>query len=311
MLALDDYVGQEGYGPLLDLADIVKVDLLGRGSPEIIGLTQDLQTRGCTLLAEKVEDEFSYALARALGYQLFQGYHFARPMNVEGRTLSPNRAAKLLLLKELADPDYSVKRVARTIATDLSLSYRLIRYLNSASLSVRERVSSVEQAVSMLGGGPLRQWLSIVMITEMNASQRASALLLSGVQRARFLECLCGDLAAPPSPPETMFLLGLFSNLDAILNMPMQEITSDLPLEQDMLDALNGRPTRPRQWIDLALHLERGEWGEAGKVLARHKLDPKRAALHHSKAGAWAGRLLECAREDHAAGVPNSRREAQ
>ena len=132
-IALDDYIGQKELEPFLPLADILKVDMLDMSFPDIIKISQKLKKLDCKLLAEKVEDRDTYDLAKALGYSYFQGFHFAKPEIVEGRKLKSNALTQLKLLKELADPEYKVKQVARTISLDIGLSHRLLSYMSAVT----------------------------------------------------------------------------------------------------------------------------------------------------------------------------------
>lgn len=291
-LALDDYVGEPGYEPLIELADIVKVELLGMAPPEIIKLSQRLKKHGKRLLAEKVEDAQVFSLCKSLGYDYFQGYFFSKPEIVPGRKLSSAQLAKMQLMQELASPDYEVKRLAKIIATDLSLSYRLLRFINSVAFSLSQKVTSIAQAVTILGHQSLRQWVMVVLLSDMNQDARSGELSHLSVQRGRFLEQLATAMPAPPHAGDSMFMLGLFSKLDALLGQPMEEVASALPLDQGLKQALVDPDSSEHIWIELVEAVELGRWDTVQSVLDRYKVPAEEAATAYTQAGQWAAQLL-------------------
>ncbi len=292
-LALDDYVGQPELEPLLELADIVKVDVAGREPKDIIKLTMRLRREERRFLAEKVENRKMFEMCYALGYDMFQGYYFSRPEIVSGRKILIGDSARFRLLSELADESYDVKRIASVISHDTGLSHRLLRYLNTAQFSFGKKVNTIAQAVTLMGVQPLKQWLMALMLSDINRRGRAEELTYQSVQRARFLELLHECLKQPELSGETMFLLGLFSNLDALLGQPMEEVVSLLPLSEIVNAALRGMPCDALSWIELARAMEVGAWEDVRGVLDMHSLSHKEAALCHAKAAAWAHTVLK------------------
>lgn len=261
-VAMDDYAGEPELEPFLDLADILKVDILALDAdPERIRAALDKAGgRRLRLLAEKVETEAVFHDCVQLGFELFQGFFFARPEILPGRKVPAGMSARLGLLRELSSPDFSPERVAEIINTDPSLSYRLFRYVNSAAFGLRARVDSVSHAVNLIGQRPLTRWLQAVILADLNPSPRAAEVSFLSLQRARFLELLAERI---PMPPHGAFTLGLFSLLDSLLRVPMPEILRELPLDEGIADALLGRAAGH---LGLALELSRGY--EQGDVKA-------------------------------------------
>ncbi len=291
-VALDDFVGQEGYEPILEIADIVKMEVLNRSMTEIIKTGQTLQQYGCELLAEKIEDQEIFELSQALGCTYYQGFYFSKPEILSGRKLPSAEMSRLRVLKELGDAEYKVGHVARIIGQDAGLSYRLLKYVNSAFRAMRKKVSSLAQAVTLMGGKPLKRWLMVAMMADMKGGGQAEELTFRSAMRGRFLEKIAEKQQGRGYEPDAMFMLGLFSNLDAMLGMPMHEITAHLPLDSQMEDALCGQQNAARQWIDLAAALEEGDWKKSRELMREKKLAPEAVAMLHAEAGAWACALM-------------------
>ena len=291
-LALDDYIGQPGYEEILELADIVKVELLGMSPPEIIKLTQKLKKTEAALLAEKVEDRQIFELTRKLGYAYFQGYYFSKPEIVEGRKLPAQHLSRIRLMGEVSRSDFDFKRTASIISSDLSLSYRLLKFINSSSFGMSNEVKSIQQALPLLGYQPLKKWLMVVLISESAQQPREMELSYSSVVRGRFLELLAESMPMPPHSIDAMFTLGLFSRLDSLLNQPMEEIVEHLPLQQDIRDALIGHENPIREWLDLTMAIEAAKWDKAERLLSSLGVNPKHSASSFAQASDWAHQLL-------------------
>jgi len=293
LLALDDYVGQEELLPLLQLADIVKVDVMGMSAPEIIKLFQKLRAPGRTLLAEKISDRKTFELAAALGTRYFQGFYFCKPVVERGTTIKTGTATRLQMIAELSSDDYDVKKVSRVISHDPGLSYRLLKVINSPYFGFRGKVRSLEQAVALMGGKPLRQWLMLVMLADIGEGGRHEDLVFTSVCRGTFLERLARERPLRPYPPDTMFLVGLFSNLDALLNQSMEEIIPCLPLDNEVAAALLGRDNALRKYLDLRLFLETARWEEAEALIEEMRLQREKVAALSAQAAAWTSMMLE------------------
>jgi EAL and modified HD-GYP domain-containing signal transduction protein len=291
-LALDDFVGQPELVPLLELADIVKVDVLATPENELAGLTAKLRDGKRTLLAEKVEDQAMLKKTQDLGFALFQGYFFQKPELVKGRKMSSSQISKLKLLKELADEDYDTTEVSRIIETDLSLSYRLLRYINSASFGRREPIESIHQAIMILGQRNLSKWMQAVLMSDLNPTPKGRELVFMSVKRAKFLEMVGRALRVPPARPDTLFVLGLFSLLDSLLGQPMAEVIKGLPLSADISDALQGGNNEVGQLLNLAQDMEHADWKDAQQYLAALELPARTASVLNADALRFAGELV-------------------
>lgn len=292
--ALDDYSGQPQLEPFLSLVDIVKVDFMEFEHVDLIKATQKLRQSGTfTMLAEKIADAKSLQLAQALCYDLFQGNRLMRPRLISGRSLPSSKLAKLRMLSKLSSKDFEVSELAQLIATDVSLSYRLLRHINSAYYGLSRKISSLQQAVSLLGSDALRQWIMAAVLTELEPGPLGKELAFLSVRRAKFMEMVSNAMENPPGSGESMFLVGLFSMLDVLLGTTMENAIADLPLETAIKDALLGKESVYASWFLLLDSLDGGMWDDALEELEHSELDPQTAAASHARATAWARQMVE------------------
>ncbi|MFW5490234.1 MAG: EAL and HDOD domain-containing protein [Desulfovibrio sp.] len=286
-LAMDDYTGDPKFYPFLRLVDYIKVDVLQLDSIRLRSVAQGLKRYRSMLLAEKVENLDVFRQCKELGFSLFQGYFFCRPEMLSGRKVSTSQLAKVQLLHHLSLPDYDVAELSTLIAADLSLSYRLLRYINSASFALPNKIDSIQQAVVLLGRLQLVQWLRVVVLADISASSLTSELAYTSAKRGKFLELLAENEPCVKCRAESMFMLGLFSLLDALLGAPMAELLKELPLGDDIVQALSGERNNMRIWLDMVIELEKGNWPRLENQLIDHGLDPARAARYNAEAMAW------------------------
>jgi EAL and modified HD-GYP domain-containing signal transduction protein len=258
-LALDDFEGGPGFEPLCELVDIIKVDVLGKTPEQVRAIVRDVTQFNATLLAEKVENHDVFKVCRSLGFTYFQGFFFNRPEIIPGRKLSASQVNKFKLLRELSAPEVDSSRLVEIIQTDLSISYRLLKYINSAFFGLQIRVTSIPRAVSMLGCRNLRQWLQVVILSDVNTEDKAQELVRLSVQRARFLQVLAARHPVP-FDQDGMFLLGFFSLLDAILDQSMGLVLEGIPLDPAIKRALIDQDDPNAAWIDLLDELDRCNW---------------------------------------------------
>jgi EAL and modified HD-GYP domain-containing signal transduction protein len=258
-LALDDFVGAPGFEPLCEIADIIKVDILGKTPDEVMTIVKGLRGYKARLLAEKVENLDMFNVCKRLGFEYFQGYFFSKPEIIPGRKLSASQSTKIKLLKELNETETELSRLVEIIQTDLSISYRLLKYINSARFSLRGKIESIQRAVNMLGRQNLRQWLQVVILSDINSTDKGQELVRMSVLRGRFLQLLA-TVAPAPFPTDSMFVMGFFSVLDAILDQQMEQVLDDISLDPDIKSTLADTESVHSVWIGLLNELDRGSW---------------------------------------------------
>jgi EAL and modified HD-GYP domain-containing signal transduction protein len=265
-LALDDFVYHRKFEPLLDLADIVKVDFLISGPGERQRISTLLRRRGIRMLAEKVESQADFEQAVAMGYELFQGYFFSKPVILSRRDIPANKLQYLRILKEIHRPEIDFKKMAQTVQSEISLSYKLLKLINSAAFGLRHKVSNIIQALSLLGEREIRTWVSLLSVSSM-ADDKPAELVINSLIRARFCE-QAAYLIQEANQQSELFLMGLFSQLDAILDRPLSELLDEIQVSVAMRTALIDNEGSRYKLLMLAVALERGLWENLG-VLAK------------------------------------------
>ncbi|MBN1957596.1 MAG: HDOD domain-containing protein [Desulfuromonadales bacterium] len=285
-LALDDFVYHKNYEPLLDLTDIIKVDFLLSDLDEQKRLAQMMIPRGIKMLAEKVETHEVYEQAKEMGYQLFQGYFFAKPVIISRKDIPTNKIQFLRILKDVHAQDVDFKKLALTIQSEVSLSYKLLKLINSAAFALRHKVTSILQALSLLGLREIRSWVSLLSISSM-ADDKPAELVVSSLIRARMCEqlaqpCKLGDRQAD------MFLMGLFSLLDVIMSRPIDEILKEITVEEDIVATLTGAEGQLQQVLSLVVATEKGEWEQVSSLAMTLHLEEKAVSTAYMDAVKWA-----------------------
>ncbi len=274
-LALTHVGPTDEIEPLLALAGIVKLDYAMLGAEGLVSEAERLSPYGLTLVAEKIETPEEFEVAAAAGCQLFQGYFFCRPELIRDRAITPNAVAMLRLASALQDPALELGEIERLISSDVALSYRLLRYINSAYFGVRQQVASIMHAVTLLGLENVRQWATLTTFT--SVADKPPELFLTALIRARFCQ-LAGE--AIDGPPEERFTLGLFSVVDALTDTTMETAVALLPLPQRTRDALVTR-SGPGRLLECVEAIEQGQFGRVARRLDHPARD-------YASALAWA-----------------------
>lgn len=254
--ALDDFFPDPARAPFVELADFVKIDF--RASSPAIRRDIDKMLNGSWALriAEKIESEEEKRIARSEGCVLFQGYFFSRPVLVSSHTMPQNRLVYLRLLAALHDVPSNLREVESLVMSDASLCYRVLRLANSALQGHAGVISSVREALLMVGDDAVRRMVTVAL-AGLLSGHRPPTLVSMALARARFCELLAPSIG---QTPQQMYLLGMLSLLDALLETPMARILKTLPLGCDMNAALMGEPCPLSPALDLVRALESCDW---------------------------------------------------
>jgi len=259
-LALNQFRFRPQVTPLLELVDTVKLDFGALGSRELAHQQFLLTPYGHRIVAEGVASYDDVKLASAAAVDLFQGYFFTRPQLLGGRIVRPSRLALMQLAGALQDPGIELAELDRLISADVELSFRLLKHINSAYFILRGQVSSIQHAIALLGIDQLRRWATMTILTEFGDKPRE--LFVTALIRAHFCEH-AGN--AHDGPPAELFTLGLFSVLDALNDTTMYSAVKDLPLTQEMHDALVHR-TGAGRLLSCVTAIETGEFEQAEAI---------------------------------------------
>jgi EAL and modified HD-GYP domain-containing signal transduction protein len=262
-LALDDFRYSVSAERLLGLVDVVKLDLLELGREGMAREIARLKPYGMTLLAEKVESHEAHAFCAELGCDLFQGFFFCRPELLHKRGIVANRASMLQVVAALQDPAVQLGRLERMISRDVGLSFRLLRYINSAFFGLRFEISSIGQALALLGVDNLKRWATLTVLASIDG--KPPELTVTALVRARFCE-QAGEQLAGPRPGE-LFTLGLFSVIDALMDAPIEEVVEMIPFPSDMREALIARTGEKGALLECVTALEAGDFDRAQQLV--------------------------------------------
>lgn len=291
-IALDDFVCSDPFYRLLEAVHFVKLDLLASDQDTIERAVAVLRNFDVQIVAEKVETREQFQFCQELGFDYFQGYFFCRPELVGSHRLPVNRLATIRLITKLNNPDIKMKEVEESLGQDVSLSYKLLRYTNSAVCGLHREVDSIRHAAVLVGLNRMRIWASLILFSGLEDKPRD--VIVTGAARARMCEKLAESLHM--NRPDRFFLVGLFSVLDAIFDRPLDEIVKTLPLAADIVDGLLRYEGQLGSVLRCVLSYERHDWREAESCVG---LNPQTIAEIYQQAITWSLRSLSAFSERH------------
>lgn len=263
-IALDDFVLLPGYEPLIEMADIIKVDFRITTDPEERQKLREILPSHVRLLAEKIETEEEFHQAMAFGYVLFQGYFFCKPAILHQKKLTSNALSRMRLLKEINRQNVDFASMTNVISSDTNLVHKLLTYINSAGIGLVNHVSNLKQATVLLGASGVKRWVTLISLQTFSEDKPPELFTLS-LLRAKFCELIAGELKRPGLTQDAGFLIGMFSLLDVLLMLPMEEVLKEVALADDLNAALLGEDNDLRRILDLVIAYEKGDWD---KVIA-------------------------------------------
>ena len=294
LIALDDFIFSEEINPLVELAEIIKVDFISTASPERKSLAQYARPRRIKLLAEKVETHDEHREAIGLGYAYFQGYFFSKPEIIEGRDVPPYKQNYILLMQAINRKEPDFREIEEIIKRDPSISFRLLRYLNSAAFAFTCEVQSIKMALSLVGTDGLLRLFSVMALAGL-AKDRPPVLVISALVRAKMCEALA-PITGFRGRVQDLFLIGLLSVLDAILQCPMPEILEKLSLPAEVRSTLTGETTSLSQVLNLVLAAEKGDWETLSSVSSSLSLDESRVSEAYLRSVQSANEIFQLGR---------------
>lgn len=286
--AMDDFVPDARFEPLARLAKLIKVDLLTTSRPDQERLVRKYQPLGIAMVAEKVETQEEFQWALGAGFDYFQGYFFARPEIVRGRRIPAAKLICLRLLAEVqqAEPDFG--RLEALVSSDVSLSYGLLLYVNSALFARVTEIGSIRQAIAVLGEEGIRHWAVLAALPTM-AKDKPGELASLSLVRARFCERIAG--LAGIAQPNLAFLMGLFSLLDGLIDLPIREALAKVHANTAIMGALTETAPPGDRYGDvyqIARRYEAGDWDAVTALAAASGIRTSQLAEAYADAAFWA-----------------------
>jgi EAL and modified HD-GYP domain-containing signal transduction protein len=285
-VALDDYTFAAASEPFLDVVDMVKVDFrLAKQACRPDALA-GLKRRRLKLLAEKVETHAEHEAATAAGYDLFQGYYFCKPVMIQARDLSPSKLSVLRFLSEVSREDASFEKLEELFKQDVSLTMRLLRYLNSAAFGWRHEIGSLRHALALMGLRPLRKWAMMMGMISL-CDDQPNELAVTALARGRFAERI-GPPAGLEKQEVELFLTGMLSLADTMVGRPAQEVLKGLALPDSVRSALLEGVNPLGSVLKVVTAYERGDWAAVEAASPNRSLDDRTLNEAYVDSLAWA-----------------------
>ncbi|WP_405229102.1 EAL and HDOD domain-containing protein [Lentisalinibacter sediminis] len=267
--ALDDVTRlDDSHEEILPLVDVIKVDVHEVPTEKLGDIVRAVQRPGMQLLAEKVDTPDRAAQCKRLGFDLFQGFFFARPVLLEGRAADPSRQNLIRLLQQILG-DNEIADIEETVKHLPELGYKLIRLVNSAGMGLRHRVDSLSHALVILGRRRLQRWLQVMLFAQDGNADFPSPLLTLAAARGRLMELMSERLSADPAHADRAFMTGILSLLDTLIGAPLADILAPLPLQEDVREALLWRSGDLGLLLSLTEALERDEPGVVERLVGQ------------------------------------------
>lgn len=273
LLALDDFVYAEKFKPLIELVDIIKVDFLTTPMEERRAVVQKVGAHKALFLAERVETRNDFLHAVESGYSYFQGYFFSKPDLIASRDIPSFKLTYLKILQEISKPDIDFDRLEKLIKMDVSLSYKLLKFINSLSFGFYSEIHSIKQALVLLGKKEIYKWLSLIALKSIGEN-KPDELIITAICRAKFCELIAPSVGLKNRSSD-LFLMGMFSLIDAFLDRPLNEILPELPISDDIKNALLGGQSRFRDVYELILAYETADWEKLSRKAAQLELEER------------------------------------
>jgi EAL and modified HD-GYP domain-containing signal transduction protein len=278
-LALDDYDFSPAWDPMLPLVRYIKIEseLLDLDNPHVVSKLDELKRLGKILIAEKVETLEEFARFKNAGFDYFQGYFLAKPELVKHRNIEISATSVIELVGISSAPEFDFDKTAAIFEKDLGLTYKLMRFINNPLFNKRQKIDSLHHALRYLGAVELKKFIALLAIANLKGNKPAD-LIVSSLVRAHFCKLMANSMALRENPPSS-YILGLFSHMDALLDMPMVDIMQSLPFSDEVKQALCEMhvDTKLALQLRICLAFERADWAVIFEM--SHKVNIKESAL--------------------------------
>ena len=285
-IALDDFLYREELKPLIELAKIIKIDFMATPIDKIAEYVERLTPFGVKFLAEKVETREEVEKAVDMGFSYFQGYFFSKPQIVKGKDVSPSRMTLTQMVAEANKEEIKFEELEKIVSRDVSISYKLLRYMNSSYFRRLQEISSIKQAMVLLGQKGLRRFISLILMSQLT-SDKPEELLRTSIIRARLCELLGKEESVSTNDSE-LFTLGLFSLIDAILDEGMEKLMEELPLSEGIKRALVSDEGGLADFLKLIRAYEVGDWKILSQTSSGIGIREEKLPEYYMDAVAWA-----------------------
>lgn len=296
-IALDDFELVENdinFNKLISLADIIKIDIQKTNRFKQLKIMNELQNRNIVFLAEKVETRGEFEQCLYDGYSYFQGYFFSKPVILSSNDIPVFNHNLYIIISELSKEDPDIDRLSNIIESDVSLSYKLLRLLNSPTIGLVYKIKSIKQAIVLLGLIELRKWVYVLSFREQleKTDPVIDEVIKLSLTRAKASELISLHIGKRKES-SSMFLMGLFSLVEPIFKKPLEEILQKLPLDQEIKDSLLGLETSLTPVRDLVFAAEKGEWNKVGPLVKELGINAENYNDLYKKSLMWAKEVMD------------------
>ncbi|MCB2290024.1 HDOD domain-containing protein [Clostridium sp. CS001] len=274
VIALDDFVYSDKYRSLIEIVDIIKVDFKITRGYERREVIKQVNSPNIKFLAEKVENTEEFNEAVSYGYSYFQGYYFSKPLMLSGKKISENEAIYIKILQEINNDNFTMESIEGLVKRDVSLSFKLLKLINSANYSFLSEIKSIKQALALLGEVEIKKWLYLIVFKTIGKN-KPEIIVINSLTRAKFSE-LIAEKARLEVSSFNSYLTGILSMIEVLLDAPLEQILEEILIPNQVKDALNGiEGNLYRKILDLTIEYEKGQWDEVSKISEELKLDEK------------------------------------
>lgn len=287
-IALDDFIWSPGIEPLVELADYIKIDFLALDEEQRRQLLTTLDRKRLVLIAEKIETQEQYLQARAEGFSFFQGYYFCRPTMLKNHTVPANHCSQLEILRLLRDDPGNTKKLTEALKRDASLTYRLLRLINSPVCTPCQQVRSIASALLIVGEESFRRIVTLATASAICQGGPMELLRMAFV-RGRFCELAAAHCGMNPTE---QYLLGLLSLLPAMVRVPMEELLPSMPLRPEIGRALVGEPIDEGELLRWIVCHEYGDWNRTTQIATERGWAQELLLALYAEAVLWADEAL-------------------
>ena len=291
-LALDDFVFEKKFIPLIELADIIKVDLKLSDIRESRAIVQNYCSgKNIKFLAEKLETHEEFEQALQEDYSYFQGFFFSKPVIISRKEIPGSKINSLQIISEVSLPEVDFNKLETLFKHDISLSFKLLKFINSAFFSFSSQINSLRQALTLLGINEIKKWVSLIILKDLG-SDKPEEVIITSIVRARVCEMIAEQTLLKNLSSE-LFLMGMFSTIDTFMNRPMDEILEELPLSDNIKDALLSRVGPFSNIFNLVLVYEKSEWNKVSEYAEELNIDQSKIPDLYIKSLEWTNQLFD------------------
>ncbi|MCV2884291.1 HDOD domain-containing protein [Aestuariibacter sp. AA17] len=284
-LALDDYDFSSRWEPLIPLATYIKIDVQAASHALIEEYAPIYKARNLLLVAERIETPEELDKYSALGFDFFQGYHFAKPELVKKKSISASKQVMLDLLEACNKPDFDFDYINDILTRDVALSYMLLRFINCPIINKRTKITSLKHALTFMGEVEVKKFVALLALANL-ADNKPMQLVQLSLVRAKFCELVARFRNDHDNPPKG-FLVGLLSLLDAMLDHTMQDLLERIPLSEELKQALLGIENTLKIYLSLARAFEEGNWSSVKRLSTKLNLDQRLIHSFYNESIKW------------------------